>query len=146
LIIGRYPIKPAPALGPDTAVLRAGRGPVLELPVGDPRLGTLPHATAMYRSTGHWRPLLNGYSSYYPRGFQELMERARQLPDPAILADLQRQTGLASVVVHSSGYRLLTIGRWQQLIGSGRLPGVRLVYVDPDVLVLDLSPADQPER
>jgi hypothetical protein len=46
---------------PLVAALRAGAGPVLELPVG----GLLPlqQAEAVYRSIFHWRPLLNGYAN-----------------------------------------------------------------------------------
>jgi hypothetical protein len=96
-----YPI--AAGVRGDSALmrfLRQGRGPLLELPVGpdlgDPAL----QARAMYRSTYHWRPLLNGYSSYWPAGFQERMAVARELPDRAALARLRREAGLEMILVH----------------------------------------------
>src|SRR5881397_77853 len=54
----------------------------------------------MYRSTFHWRPLLNGYSSYYPAGFGERMTIADHLPDADALTTLRRETGLDAILVH----------------------------------------------
>src|SRR5207244_3512331 len=69
-----YPIAPVPALSrPILQVLEHSRGPLLEVPVGRGVPWPPFHAAAMYRSTFHWRPLLNGYSSYYPAGFAERM-------------------------------------------------------------------------
>jgi hypothetical protein len=86
-----------------SAILGAVDGPVLQLPVGrngvDPRY----HAPAMYRSIGHWEPLLNGYSSYWPAGFAERMTLAARLPDADALAELVRETGLTAVVVNLVG-------------------------------------------
>lgn len=46
--------------------IRQGRGPLLEVPVGEgvSPLTPTPNARAMFQSIFHWRPLLNGYSSY----------------------------------------------------------------------------------
>jgi hypothetical protein len=68
-----YPLQDAPVS--DTELLRhlrARQGPVLELPSWDPAIGKpglRANAVAMYRATEHWRPLLNGYSSYWPAGY-----------------------------------------------------------------------------
>jgi hypothetical protein len=96
----------------------------------------------MYRSTAHWRTLLNGYSSYHPRDFRERMEMARQLPTPFALDVLRRDTGLTSIVVHADAFPALTIGRWRDAVARGALRGVRLEYVDDDVLVASVAPAD----
>jgi hypothetical protein len=105
-----YGLSPLPAVYPlqrmargDSRVLqvlRAAEGPVVELPL-DPSVPTHPayQAAAMYRSIFHWRPLLNGYSSYWPREFPELMRLAAQLPDPRALQELRRRTGLRLVLV-----------------------------------------------
>jgi hypothetical protein len=81
-------------------VLRASEGPVIELPL-DPSVPTSPayQAAAMYRSIFHWQPLLNGYSSYWPREFPELMSLAAQLPDAGALQELRRRTGLRLVLI-----------------------------------------------
>jgi hypothetical protein len=90
-------------------VLRASEGPVIELPL-DPSVPTHPayQAAAMYRSIFHWRPLLNGYSSYWPREFPELMTLAARLPDPGALEELRRRTGLRLVLVR------LTASLWNE--------------------------------
>ncbi len=53
----------------------------------------------MYRSTLHWRPMLNGYSGYYPASYLDLLERMRTFPDTGSLAELQRR-GATILVVH----------------------------------------------
>jgi hypothetical protein len=95
-----YALMEPPALDDATAaVLASGAGPVLELPVAAD--GVLPgrHARAMYRSIFHHRPLLNGYSSYWPAGFPARMALASRLPDADALATLRGETGLATIVV-----------------------------------------------
>jgi hypothetical protein len=136
---GEYPTQPAPAPGPEAALLRAGTGPVLVLPVGELRTDTGSHATAMYRSIGHWRPLLNGYSSYYPQGFGDRVALFRRLPDGDVLDTLRRDTGLTTVVVHAGGYPEITIGRWRRALATGALPGVHVDYDDGAVMVLAID-------
>ncbi len=134
---GEYPIEPAPTAGVEGAILRAGSGPVLVLPIGDPRKDSGSHATAMYRSIAHWRPLLNGYCSYYPRGFRERMDLARRLPDPNVLDTLRRDTHLTTIVVESGSFPAFTIGRWRTAIAKGTLPGVRIEHGDVLVLAIE---------
>jgi len=97
-----YPLRRAVTPDPPEIVhlLRGEDGALLDVPVGD--LETMPwlNAQAMYRSIVHWRPLLNGYSSYWPVGFLERMALARRLPDPEALASLRQLTGLRAVLVH----------------------------------------------
>jgi hypothetical protein len=100
--LGAYPIAPAvDGASPLVGVLRAGLGPILELPLGARPSGLeTVHAAAMYRAIFHGRPILNGYSSYWPPRFRERMALARRLPEPGALAALASDTGLATVVVH----------------------------------------------
>jgi hypothetical protein len=137
---GGYPVAPAPIAGPEAPILRRGRGLVLELPVGDPRRDTQSHAAAMYRSTAHWRTLVNGYSSYQPSGFRERIDLARMLPSPSALEACRRE-GVTSIVVHAVGMRGLTIGRWEAALDAG-LRGVRVEHRDDDVLVIAVLPDD----
>src|SRR5262249_44418129 len=70
-----YPLQEA--IRGDSAVLRVLRdtgGPTIELPLWPPQ-PTIPpyHAVPMYRSIFDWQPMLNGYASYWPREFPELM-------------------------------------------------------------------------
>jgi hypothetical protein len=99
---GRYPLMEA-ATEPDEilATLRRPGGPLLEIPIGtkgdwDPSN----QASAMLRSTRHWRWILNGYTSYWPAGFPERMALVERLPDPDALAALRADTHLELIHVH----------------------------------------------
>jgi hypothetical protein len=73
---------------------------LFEWPVTVPwRLWEMVDVHYMYRSTLHWRPLLNGYSGYYPASYLALLERMRTFPDTGSLNELQRR-GATVIVVH----------------------------------------------
>ncbi len=132
------------AIGADTPLLaeiRAGEGPLLELPVTDhsgefpPRL----HAEAMYRSIQHWLPLLNGYASYWPADFSERMRTADRLPDAAALRTLVRETGLRTILVHCS--LLMRQGwcaEWRELATRGGDERLRFVAAEGDDLLFEV--------
>jgi hypothetical protein len=98
-----YPLRAAPPEAPYAATLRAGDGPLLEVERGvflAPQWRPLSESLAMMRSTGHWRPLLNGYSSYWPEPYPRTMAAAARLPeDLAALATLRRDAGVELVLV-----------------------------------------------
>jgi len=99
-----YPTQQAVSASPRLlSALGQSHGPVLELPLAtEPfKLWPTPHARAMYRAIFHGRPLLNGYSGYWPSGFQERMELARTLPDGAALTQIVAETGLETVLVNT---------------------------------------------
>jgi hypothetical protein len=54
----------------------------------------------MYYSTLHWKPIVNGYSSFVPAGYESLAPKMRLLPDDDGFDDLQR-LGVSHLVVHS---------------------------------------------
>ena len=124
----------SPAL---VAELRAGNGPVLEVPVG-PFGGVSPffHAIPLYRSIFHWRPLVNGYDGYWPAGFRERMALAARLPDAEALGALRNETGLTTIVVHQ---RLQTDAgaraAWDAVAAAGGNAGLELVARLGDDLV-----------
>jgi hypothetical protein len=66
---------------------------IVELPIAreDP--------TYMYYSTFHWQYLLNGYSGFFPPGFDRLVTELRSFPDPASLEAL-RSRAARYVVIH----------------------------------------------
>ena len=74
-------------------------GVVLEYPT--PSKDSLPFIDADYAfwSTTHWRPLVNGYSGYYPATFWERAARLERFPSDDTLAEL-RALGVRYVVVH----------------------------------------------
>ncbi len=90
-------VVPAPEQPPVTIVraLVSHGGPVVEIPPGTESSVTDPtrHAHAMFHSIGNWQPLLNGYSSYYPRGFVERMTLAAALPERSALDRLVGEAG-----------------------------------------------------
>ncbi|HYC23006.1 MAG TPA: hypothetical protein VEI94_09890 [Candidatus Bathyarchaeia archaeon] len=142
-----YPLAEPSGLRPGLAtLLRASTGPLLELPVLGPAGGLAPelHAPAMYRSIFHWRPLLNGYSSYWPAGFLERMRLASRLPDLAsgrpdsslspALAELHAKTGLESILVHLSELPPAQREQWLAL-AERAAGGLDLVGRDGDELV-----------
>jgi hypothetical protein len=157
----RYPLAAPPE--PDSPVLRALRrpgGPLLELPTGFQATGfqgPLPpspapdttmvqfafppaNAKAMYRSTYHWRPLLNGYSSYWPADFIGRMMLASRLPDEAALATLRRDTGVSEILVHTAYLDPSRRTAWLSAAASGT-GGLRLVVRDGSDLLFSVVEA-----
>lgn len=148
----RYPLRRIRALD-DAALLdllRRDDGPVLELPVsrndgqesfleaggvGRPDL----QAEAMLRSIGHWRPLVNGHSSFFPADFHERMRWIRRLPDDAALENLHRTTGVRTIVVRTDRLDGPARRGWLAVgTGSGHL---RLVGTSGATLVFEVDPA-----
>jgi hypothetical protein len=73
---------------------------VFEWPVTVPsRLDVMHDVHYMYRSTEHWRPLLNGYSGNYPRSYIELLNEMRSFPRTSALRYLRRR-GATVLVAH----------------------------------------------
>ncbi len=108
-----YPVYvPAPTPPSFLPLLRLSRAPLLELPVGKDGLDPGLQALAMFHSISHWRPLLNGYSSYWPAGFPERMAEANRLPDQAALDHLAETTGLSLVWVHTRGFSAEQRAAW----------------------------------
>jgi hypothetical protein len=83
------------------SLARQPEGPVLEVPwpVDAARDATLA-GEYMLASTRHWRPILNGYTGHPPREYEDRRRGAYALPDPAVLDELVRTTGLRWIVVH----------------------------------------------
>jgi hypothetical protein len=116
---------------PLLAVVRDSTGPLLELPAEN----VWAQAGAVYRSIYHGRPLLNGYSGYWPAGFPERMALARRLPDPSALDELSRTTGLRQILVHTASCRPEERAAWTALADAGGNQDLALVARDgADVL------------
>lgn len=69
---------------------------LLELPIR----GGAAEAMPMYFSTLHWKPIVNGFSSFLPPTYRELAERAQPLPEDDALA-LLRGWGVTHLLVHA---------------------------------------------
>jgi hypothetical protein len=141
-----YRLREPPGDSPVLHVLRAVGGPTLEAPLPPFKpTAAAAHAPAMYRSIYHWQPLLNGYSSYWPAGFAELMRLAAQLPDPAALRALRSRTGLAFILVRARDQLPIDSqvaaqrGVWLDLARRGGRPDLQLVASDDDLLLFRVT-------
>ena len=98
------PVEQGPTMPPVYEWLRVhgDGGALLELPLGPERTYRALNAAslAMYRSTHHWLPLLNGYTAYPPPSYGVLMRVARQLPDPEGLDTLLSLADVRWILVH----------------------------------------------
>lgn len=80
---------------------QASGGVVAELPLGEP----LFDVRAMYYSIVHWRPVLNGYSGFYPPHYDRLRLALGELPrHPELSLAALRASGATHVLVHEGAY------------------------------------------
>ena len=81
---------------------------VVELPIAqeDP--------TYMYYSTFHWRPLLNGYSGFFPKSYGQVVEALKVFPSEGGFEAL-RSSGTRYLLVHGE---LMNWGRYRTLIAA----------------------------
>ena len=75
---------------------------VVELPMPG-GFGWFGNARYMINSTRHWRPMLNGYSGFAPRSFNEHVRALATFPDRVALAALA-QIGVTHAFIHLDGY------------------------------------------
>ena len=70
-----------------------------------PRLGVLPGFDPAYQTWAlwHWKPLVNGYSGYYPRDYINTIIRMEIFPEDASINRL-RAHGVRYVIVHRQLY------------------------------------------
>ncbi len=133
-----YPIAPAIQETDVTRRLREPGGPVLDLPVGPGGVLPMWHTRAMYRSIFHWRPLVNGYASYWPEAFPARMALAARLPDADALAALRTDTGLAAIIVHLNEVTDAERAAWEA-VAAGRRSDLRLDVRDGDELLFTVA-------
>jgi hypothetical protein len=122
------------------AVLRAAPGSVVELPF--PSLEkTMPrvHARAMYRSTGYWRPLINGHHSYYPADFAARVSWASRLPDPQAIEVLRDTADLSLIAVPLDDLAPSTRLTWQ-IFAAHPPRGLRLAFQSRHEMIFAVLP------
>ena len=54
----------------------------------------------MYYSTVHWKPLVNGFSGWWPNDYWELVGRLRHFPTSRILRYLLERAPVRYVIIH----------------------------------------------
>jgi hypothetical protein len=95
---------------------------VVDLPLPDAgRIAR--NAPVVLVSTAHWRPVVNGYSGFVPRGYAARAERLATFPSPDALAELRR-LGVTHVVVRLDA-----------------VPGAPELAARPDFVTVASSPA-----
>ncbi len=89
-------------------------GPVLELPMPDPRVQPLAwafqEAPRLVYSTLDWNPRVNGYSGFVPPGYYDDLEAYQRFPEP-VATDRLRSKGVRYVILHvgvENGFPALT--------------------------------------
>ncbi len=121
----------------------AGRDEIralIELPV---RPG-ITETEAMYASTLHWKPIVNGYSGFLPPLYEEIARRMRVVPDRAGIA-LLRRLGVTHLVIHpremqgQRSSRLLA--RFERETAGGPAREVEIVWSSPGARVYRILPS-----
>jgi len=85
----------------------------------------------MVNSTGHWRPMLNGYSGFRPASYEKSYETMRAFPSDAALLALH-ELGVTDVVVHGHDYGD------DRVKALAALPSLRAVAHDGDITIFRL--------
>ena len=101
---------------PEARLLRPARAPavyrefaaqpsdavLIELPLGPPDFDL----RAMFYSVVHWRPLVNGYSGFYPPHYGRLITALSEIPRHAeVSIEALRSTGATHLILHQGAYR-----------------------------------------
>jgi hypothetical protein len=75
---------------------------LIELPLGPPDFDL----RAMFYSVVHWRPLVNGYSGFYPPHYGRLITALSEIPRHAdVSMEALRSTGATHLILHQAAYR-----------------------------------------
>jgi hypothetical protein len=122
------PLAPAPgrtsALGAAIDRLEPGCA-IAELPVTIPSMGV-----ALFRSTAHWRPLVNGYSGFDPIGLLAMQAFLNPFPSPRSLAFLHAAGACAVVVRGGMG----PVAR-ERILAASRALGLGVEEADSELLI-----------
>jgi hypothetical protein len=101
---------------PEARLLRPARAPavyrevaaqpsdavLIELPLGPPDFDL----RAMFYSVVHWRPLVNGYSGFYPPHYGRLITALSEIPRHAdVSMEALHSTGATHLILHQAAYR-----------------------------------------
>jgi hypothetical protein len=115
-----------PGRGPavyDAVAALEGHTALLELPIGD----TTWDVRAVYYASTHWRPLINGYSGFFPPHYGSLVARLLDPDrDPAAAWQAVVDSGASHVLLHTRAYRqaeVEQIRRWLAARGARQVFG-----------------------
>jgi hypothetical protein len=99
-----WPLNRVPAVSPAyDRLARLPRGVLVEFPFPYVTSNFHNHAPAMFWSTYHWQPLVNGYSDIIPPDFSEIALPINYFPDPASFA-IMKERHVRYVLWHVDRY------------------------------------------
>ena len=114
IVNGAYPLRDFNT--PEARVFRPARAPavyrefamqpsgavLIELPLGPLDFDV----RAMFYSIVHWRPVVNGYSGFYPPHYGRLIAALSEIPRHAdVSLEALRSTGATHLILHQAAYR-----------------------------------------
>lgn len=127
-----YPPQRAPAVYLEMA-RQAEDSVLLELPLGQPDYDL----RAMYYSTIHWRPIVNGYSGFFPARYASLTKTLSEIPRHAEESlEAIRASGATHAIVHEGAY---FDGEGQTTTALLRRAGAVELFREGSDVLLDLS-------
>jgi hypothetical protein len=99
-----WPLRITPPVSPVyTRLAGLPRAPLVEFPFPYVSTNFHNHAPAMYWSTYHWQPLVNGYSDVIPPDFVTIALPINGFPDDPSFA-IMRERGVRYVLWHTNAY------------------------------------------
>jgi hypothetical protein len=116
-------------------------GPLIELPMSADK--PYQQSEAMYWSTVHWLPLVNGYASYPPRTFVEAAAHASRLDTPERLAALRAIAPARWFLVHVERIPPEERSAWIAAFEAG---GLRRAGTFGPIALWEAPPNDAPPR
>jgi hypothetical protein len=93
-----FPKAPPPSAAHLWLATKATPGAVLVLPIHE-GADIAKESLAMYQSTAHFRPLVNGYSGWWPNDYWELVGRLRSFPTARSLRFLLERAPIRFILV-----------------------------------------------
>jgi hypothetical protein len=122
---------PTASVTPLDHQLAEGTGTVAYLPlnIADDGIDFIPQheISAVFRSTAHHRPILNGYSGTFPQSFIIRSNALKDLPSPAAMAELKR-LAVTDVVVTPA----VAGTPWAGLLNPDDAGTLELVGIEPN--------------
>jgi hypothetical protein len=111
------------------------RAVVAELPFPIPSQWFL-NGPYMVNSTGHWRPLLNGYSGFRPASYERSYASVRQFPADQSLIALH-DLGVTHIIVHKHAY--VTAVGVDGFAALSEIRSLKWVASDADIVIYKLE-------
>ncbi len=117
-------------------------GAVIELPMHTPRGRPTIDAEYMYASMFHWHPLVNGYSGFAPRAYQELLGLSKAEGSPQRLLAGILAFSPRYVIIHWDKVSALHMPVWREMTQLGLRPIIK----DGEVILYETNKPTTPRQ